>query len=110
MSFSVVGFKLKMWAAVLGVLLLGFALALGVAGLVFGFKNAPYMVTGILIFLAFMTFFQWLLGPYLINLMYRAVEVTPQDPQYGWLYDLVNEVAAYNRIPSPKVYIADVPF
>jgi len=110
MSFSLVAFRIKMWGAVLGILLLGFALALGIAGYFYGFKNAPFLITGILVFLGFITFFQWLIGPYLINLMYRAVEVTPQDPQYGWLYDLVNEVAAYNKMSPPKVYIADVPF
>jgi heat shock protein HtpX len=109
MAFSVLGFKLKMYLTVISIFLLGFAIAIGFAGLVFGFRYAPAMITGILSFIFIMSLIQWLFAPFLINYMYRAIEVTPDDPQYGWLVNIVNEVAMRNRIKTPKVYIADVP-
>ncbi len=59
----------------------------------------------------FLTLFQWLIGPFLINAMYRAHEVKPDDPTYGWVYDIVSDVARANGFKDvPRVYIADVPF
>lgn len=110
MNLEVLKLKINMILASLGVFILGFAIALAAASLVVGIKFAPSLIAGILIFLLFINLIQWLFGPYLINAMYRAVEVTPYDPNYGWLVDLVKEVAYYNKMSPPKVYIADVPF
>lgn len=96
--------------ASLGVFLLGFLVAFGVVSYVYGATFAPGIILGTLIFLLALNIIQWLFGPYLINAMYRAVEVTPYDPTYGWVVGVVNEVAMYNKMSSPKVYIANVPF
>ncbi len=110
MNLEVLKLKINMILASLGVFLLGFALAFAVVSYFFGLSFAPAVILGILSFLVVLNLIQWLFGPYLINSMYRAVEVTPTDPRYGWLVPLVNEVALYNGIEPPKVYIADVPF
>ena len=108
---NLVSLKLKMGMLFLGlaVVLAGFALVYGVLGYLYG-SFTPYIVLGALIFVGFLNIIQWLAGPYLINAMYRAREVNPDDPLYGWLVPLVDEVALYNRISRPKVYVADVPF
>ncbi|EWG07423.1 MAG: heat shock protein HtpX [Candidatus Aramenus sulfurataquae] len=110
MNLEVLKLKANMILASIGVFLLGFALAFAVVSYFFGVTFAPAVIVGILSFLVVLNILQWLFGPYLINAMYRAVEVTPSDPRYGWLVPLVNEVAMYNGIEAPKVYIADVPF
>ncbi|WP_338599328.1 zinc metalloprotease HtpX [Sulfolobus tengchongensis] len=111
MNWEVIKLRLNMALATLGIVLLGFALALAVADYVFGAQFGVGLILSILIFLFFFNVIQWLFGPYLINWAYRTVEVTPTDPVYGWLYSVVAEVAKYNGFKSvPKVYIADVPF
>ncbi|MEM0165175.1 MAG: zinc metalloprotease HtpX [Saccharolobus sp.] len=111
MNWAVVKLRLNMVLATIGILLLGFALALAVADYAFGATFGLGLIVSILIFLFFFNIIQWLFGPYLINMAYRTVEVTPNDPSYGWLYNIVSEVAQYNGFREvPKVYIADVPF
>lgn len=111
MNLTVLKLRLGMILTSLGIFLLGFALVFAVISYFYGLSLAPTIIVGILSFLIALNIIQWLFGPYVINAMYRAVEVTPNDPKYGWLIDVVNEVAYYNRIsPPPKVYIADVPF
>ncbi|AWR97518.1 zinc metalloprotease HtpX [Acidianus sulfidivorans JP7] len=111
MNLTVLKLKANMILASLGIFLLGFALVFAVVSYFYGINFAPAVIIGILSFLIALNIIQWLFGPYLINKMYKAVEVTPNDPTYGWVVNLVDEVAMYNRIsPPPKVYIADVPF
>jgi len=94
----------------IAILVLGFALIYGILGYFFGFSNAPLLITGALAFVTIFTILQWLFGPALIKSIYHLTEVDPTDPQYGWVYNLVQEVAMYNRMNTPKVYIANVPF
>ncbi|WP_069807603.1 zinc metalloprotease HtpX [Vulcanisaeta thermophila] len=112
MNTSLITFKLKMALAMIGVLLLGGALTYGVMwALTGGSVSGLMLVTGLVVMAFILTLFQWLLGPYFINAMYRAVEVKPDDPTYGWVYDLVSDVARSNGFKeTPRVYIADVPF
>ncbi|EZQ10861.1 MULTISPECIES: zinc metalloprotease HtpX [Acidianus] len=110
MNLTVLKLKLGMLFTTLSILLLGFAVAFAVVAYLYGVSFAPLVISGILGFVAFFSIIQWLLGPYMINAMYKAVEVSPEDPRYGWLVGLVNEVAMYNKLSTPKVYIADVPF
>ena len=107
---ELVKFRLGMISAVIGVLVLGFLLLFGILGYFFGFSNVPYIITGALVFVTALSVIQWLFGPAIIKSVYKLHEITPLDPTYGWLYDIVREVAIYNRISMPKVYIADVPF
>ncbi|MDT7860943.1 MAG: zinc metalloprotease HtpX [Saccharolobus sp.] len=111
MNLAILKLKLNMILATIGILLLGFALSLAVADYAFGATFGLGLILSILIFLFFFNIIQWLFGPYLISWAYRTVEVTPNDPVYGWLYNIVAEVARYNNFKQvPKVYIADVPF
>ncbi len=103
--------RLTMAGVAIVIVGLGLALALGVLALLYGpTMLTVYAITGILIFILFINILQWLFGPYIINAMYHAREVSPDDPRYGWLVDIVNEVAEANGIKTPKVYIADAPF
>lgn len=110
MNTTVLKLRLNMIFASLGIFLLGFAVAFGIVSALYGVTFASSIIVGILTFLIFFNIIQWLFGPYLINAMYNAVEVTPYDPTYGWVVNVVNEVAMYNKMSPPKVYIADVPF
>ncbi|QXJ27401.1 Protease HtpX-like protein [Saccharolobus shibatae B12] len=111
MNWEVVKLRLNMALATLGIVLLGFALALAVADYAFGAQFGVGLMLSILMFIFFLNIIQWLFGPYMINWAYRTIEVTPTDPVYGWLYNTVAEVAKYNGFRDvPKVYIADVPF
>ena len=42
----------------------------------------------------------------MISRTFSLHEVKPGDTEYGWLVDLVNEVAVKNKMKPPKVYIA----
>jgi len=110
MTWEVTKLKLGMALASISILVLGFALIYGILGYFFGFANAPILILGSLTFVTFFTIIQWLFGPALIKAVYHLTEVKPDDPTYGWVYNLVQEVALYNRINTPKVYIANVPF
>ncbi|MEJ2780038.1 zinc metalloprotease HtpX [Stygiolobus sp. CP850M] len=103
-------FRLGMITAVIGTVVLGFLLLLGILGYFLGFGEFPYIMTGALSVLTAITLLQWLFSPLLIKSLYKLHEVTPSDPNYNWLYNIVQEVSIYNRISIPKVYIADVPF
>ena len=110
MAWEVTKLKLGMIFASISILVLGFALIYGILGYFFGFSNAPVLILGALTFVTFFTIIQWLFGPAIIKAVYHLAEVKPDDPTYGWVYNLVQEVALYNRISMPKVYIANVPF
>ncbi|MFP3157388.1 MAG: zinc metalloprotease HtpX [Caldivirga sp.] len=111
MDWELVKLRLTMAGVAIVIVGLGLALALGVLTLLYGpTMLTVYTITGILIFILFINIIQWLFGPYIINAMYHAREVSPDDPRYGWLVDVVNEVAEANGIKAPKVYIADAPF
>ncbi|BAB67455.1 zinc metalloprotease HtpX [Sulfurisphaera tokodaii] len=110
MIWEVTKLRISMILSAIAILVLGFALIYGILGYFFGFSNAPLLITGALAFVTIFTILQWLFGPALIKSIYHLTEVDPTDPQYGWVYNLVQEVAMYNRMNTPKVYIANVPF
>ncbi|BFI76123.1 zinc metalloprotease HtpX [Sulfurisphaera ohwakuensis] len=110
MIWEVTKLRISMILSAIAILALGFALIYGILGYFFGFSNAPLLITGALAFVTIFTILQWLFGPALIKSIYHLTEVDPTDPQYGWVYNLVQEVAMYNRMNTPKVYIANVPF
>ncbi|MBB5253911.1 zinc metalloprotease HtpX [Sulfurisphaera ohwakuensis] len=110
MIWEVTKLRISMILSAIAILALGFALIYGILGYFFGFSNAPLLITGALAFVTIFTLLQWLFGPALIKSIYHLTEVDPTDPQYGWVYNLVQEVAMYNRMNTPKVYIANVPF
>ncbi|BFH72745.1 zinc metalloprotease HtpX [Sulfurisphaera javensis] len=110
MFWEVTKLRISMILSAIAIVLLGFGLIYGILGYFFGFSNAPIIITASLILVTFFTILQWLFGPALIKIFYHLTEVEPTDPQFGWVYNLVQEVAYYNRISMPKVYIANVPF
>ena len=110
MVWEVTKLKVGMILAAISILVLGFALVYGILGYFYGFSNAPILILGSLTFVTFFTIIQWLFGPAIIKAVYHLVEVRPDDPTYGWVYNLVQEVALYNKLSTPKVYIANVPF
>ena len=61
-----------------------------------------------LVFLIILWFFQWLISPYLVGR--NSIELTPDDPNYGWVYEIVKDVSAKAGIKTPKVYLVDESF
>jgi heat shock protein HtpX len=110
MNAAVAKIKISMVLASIAIVVLGLALGLAVTTYFFGYTFGPGLIVGLLGFILVLNLFQWLLGQYFINAAYRAKEVKPDDPQYGWLLWDVAEVARNNGLPAPKVYIANVPF
>lgn len=68
--------------------------------------NLPYIL--VYIALPILWFIQWLIGPYLVSR--RSVEINQNDPIYGWLYNMVADVAKLSKIRTPRVFISDIPF
>ncbi|AHC50902.1 heat shock protein HtpX [Sulfolobus acidocaldarius SUSAZ] len=110
MAVSLLKFRLGMFLSAISVIILGFLVAYGLLGYLFGFAYTSIIVTGALAFVTFFTIIQWLLGPLMIKAAYRLIEVKADDPTYGWVYNLVQEVATYNNMSMPKVYVAPVNF
>ena len=111
MNWALVKLRLSMAGVALLIIGLGLAIILGLLSLVTGsIVYSAYAVTGTLIFILFIDIIQWLFGPYMIGAIYHTREVDPNDPQYGWLVSLVDEVARSNGIETPKVYVANVNF
>ncbi|BFI74704.1 zinc metalloprotease HtpX [Sulfurisphaera ohwakuensis] len=61
-----------------------------------------------IIFLLILWLVQWLISPYLVER--NSVEVTRDDPSYGWVYDLVESVARRAGIKTPRVFLVDEPY
>lgn len=58
-----------------------------------------------IVFLLLLWFVQWLISPYLVSR--NSVEVTSDDPEYGWVYDIVKKVSSKAKVSTPKVYVVD---
>jgi len=109
MDYELFVFRLKLFLSMLVTILIGMALAYGVIVLFGG--GGIYVITALTMLALMLTLIQWLFGPYIINAMYSAEEVKPDDPSYGWLYKMVEDVAMSNGFSkAPRVYIANVPF
>ncbi|BAB65848.1 zinc metalloprotease HtpX [Sulfurisphaera tokodaii] len=61
-----------------------------------------------IIFLLILWLIQWLISPYLVER--NSVEVTRDDPSYGWVYELVENVARRAGIKTPRVFLVDEPY
>lgn len=51
-------------------------------------------------FLIILWFFQWLISPYLVGR--NSIELMPDDPNYGWVYEIMREVSAKTGIKTQK--------
>ncbi|MEM0381131.1 MAG: zinc metalloprotease HtpX [Nitrososphaerota archaeon] len=66
-----------------------------------------FYIYGVIGFVVILNILQWLLGPYLINAVYRVREADAAS--YQWLYQMVDEVASKSGLRDrPKVMIADI--
>ncbi|BCS93273.1 zinc metalloprotease HtpX [Metallosphaera javensis (ex Sakai et al. 2022)] len=52
--------------------------------------------------------FQWFISPYLVGR--GGVEVFINDPEYGWIVQMVREIAVASRVSPPRVFLVDAPY
>ncbi|WP_338599067.1 zinc metalloprotease HtpX [Sulfolobus tengchongensis] len=52
--------------------------------------------------------FQWIISPYVAGR--GGYEVFPYDPQYGWLNQMVKDIAEESKIKPPRVFLIDAPY
>jgi heat shock protein HtpX len=97
--------NLKLTMLVAGILTIVFEFVM--LRFLLGLAGIP--IVSVFPFLGVFFLFQWLIGPLLLSR--NLVEVHRGDPQYGWLYDMVANLAyAAGFKTPPKVFIADEPF
>ncbi|MDW8021838.1 MAG: zinc metalloprotease HtpX, partial [Nitrososphaerota archaeon] len=66
-----------------------------------------YGVYGILGFVVAFHFFQWLIGPYVINAIYRVREL--KRDEYPWLHEAVAKIAARSGLDKPpRLMLAEI--
>ncbi|MCD6125858.1 MAG: zinc metalloprotease HtpX [Thaumarchaeota archaeon] len=66
-----------------------------------------YGVYGILGFVIVFHFFQWLIGPYIINAIYSVREVKPHE--YPWLHRIVEKLSERSGLEKPpKLMLAEI--
>jgi len=65
-----------------------------------------YGIYGILGLVIAFHFFQWLIGPYVINAIYRVRPLTRSE--YPWLHEAVAKIAARSGIKPPRLMLADI--
>ncbi|QIW23693.1 protease [Sulfolobus sp. S-194] len=74
--------------------------------IIINFLRIPVIFS--MVFLLILWLVQWLISPYLVER--NSVEVTRDDPSYGWVYDLVENVARRAGIKTPRVFLVDEPY
>ena len=85
-------------ALIIGLSTLFFTVILAIAGVSIIFL--PFIVV-------IFNIIQWLIAPYMIDVMYRIKEVKPQDdPQ---LYEIVDRLSRKSKIKRPKLMKANIP-
>jgi len=66
-----------------------------------------YGIYGILGFVVIFHFFQWLIGPYIINAIYRVRELKPGE--YPWLREAVERISERSGLPRPpRLMLAEI--
>lgn len=66
-----------------------------------------YGIYGILGFVIVFHFFQWLIGPYIINAIYSVREVKPHE--YPWLHRIVEKLSKRSGLEKPpKLMLAEI--
>ncbi len=85
-------FRLKMALAIIAILLLGAAFTYGIMTWLYGPISGVTLVTSLVLMAFFLTLFQWLIGPFLINAMYRlmrlSLTIQPTAGSMKWLLTL----------------------
>ncbi len=96
---GVLKFRLFMVIAVLFGIAYAASVMIGTAMGVTNFYSYALMAFGML-------FFQYLIGPFMVNMSYRVKTIGPNDNAV--LYGMVSEMAIAAKIKMPKVGIADI--
>ena len=86
-------------AIIVGISTLFFTIALSFLGI--------FSISTLLLFIIGFNLAQWLLAPYMIDLMYRVKEVT--NSERPGIYHMVERLSNRAGIKTPKVMIADIP-
>ncbi len=86
-------------AAIIGVSTLFFTIVLSLA--------EALSVFTLVLFVVGFNVVQWLVAPYLIDLMYSAKEASPQEQPA--LYQIVERISRRARLTMPRVMIANIP-
>lgn len=99
---------LKLRLSMIGVWAFVTALASLILVAVLSLLGIPYFgLYGILGFVVFFHVFQWLIGPYIINAVYRAREV--KEDEYPWLREVVHRLSRESGMRSPpKLMVAEI--
>ncbi len=97
MNKALLVFRLKMALAIIAILLLGAAFTYGIMTWLFGPISGVALVTSLVLMAFFLTLFQWLIGPFLINAMYRlmrlSLTIQPTAGSTTWLLTLQGPMA-----------------
>ena len=89
------------WAAVTASASLVLIIVLSLLGIPF------FGIYGILGFVVGFHIFQWMIGPYIINAVYRVREIKPGE--YPWLHEIVERLARRSGLEKPpKLMLADI--
>ncbi len=88
------------WAAVTAAASLVLVAVLSALGI-------PYFgLYGIIGFVVVFHVFQWLIGPYIINAVYRVRELRPDE--YPWIHEAAARLSERSGIRPPKLMIAEI--
>ena len=99
---------LKLRLSMIGVWALITGLATLILTAVLLYLGMPiYGIYGILGFVVIFHFFQWLIGPYIINAIYRVREL--KRSEYPWLHEAVAKISARSGLRNPpKLMLAEI--
>ena len=98
---------LKLRLSIIGVWALITGLATLIITAILLYLGFPIIgIYGILGFVIALHFFQWLIGPYIINAIYRVRELKPGE--YSWLREAVERISARSGLKPPKIMIAEL--
>ncbi|WP_010917269.1 zinc metalloprotease HtpX [Thermoplasma volcanium] len=91
----------------LGIAALASLIIYAVAYYLFGIYSIG-IIFGVFVLVLMMDLLQWFIGPYIVDMVYRAKKADPN--RYGNIIAIVEEVAKLNGIRPPTLYISEVSF
>ncbi|MEM2732914.1 MAG: M48 family metalloprotease, partial [Nitrososphaerota archaeon] len=99
---------IKLRLSMIGVWAIITSLATLILIVVLSILGIPYFgLYGILGFVIFFHFFQWLIGPYIINAVYRVRELKLDE--YPWLHEIVERLSRNSGMDKPpKLMLAEI--
>ncbi len=91
-------------------MLVTLAVIIGVSTLFFAFVLTmveAFDILTLVVFVAGFNILQWLMAPFLIDLMYQTRQVSPQEQPE--LYQIVQRVSQRANLPVPRIMVANLP-